>query len=538
VRAKEILGIGVRHGFGSLIQQIDIPAGWQSRFFPENNTPRTIWQRIRDVCEELGPTTVKFAQILSARPDLIPSPLVFELKQLRSSVRPVPWELIKPIIEEELGGAIETFFNYYNPVPVASGSLAQVHRARLLKNDCEVAIKIQRPGISRAIESDLDILQWLAEKLDESVVRLKPFDLPSLIEETRRGIAQELNFTHEARNAQYFNTMNPEPATVFAPVPLLELTTDKLIVYEWVNGKPTHDVSLTKEEGKVLAKRGGRSIFHQIMIAGFFHGDPHSGNILITPDQRICFVDWGLAGQLTRRMRYFLADIFAGAAAQNPEKIVRAVKLMSDGSHRIDETRLEKDVSFILRKYPDFSTGSEAAGRLIIDLIYTFGQNGIHLSRDYALLGKAIISIEEAARGLDPHFDIRSIAKPYLEQLNWERHNPKNVTQVFYRELLSSLTQLHNLPLDIHRLIHRMENGELLLNFQLTGLERLRAALDRAAMHLVFGVIVGSLIIGSSLVIASGAGPQLWGLSALGLSGYGLASLITLALAGDAWRKH
>lgn len=538
VRAKEILSIFVRHGFGSLIQRIDVPASWRARFFPEQSPRRTMWQRIRDVCEDLGTTTVKFAQILSARPDLIPAPLVIEFKELRCAVRPVAWEQIKPIIEEELGAAIEEIFLECDPVPVASGSLAQVHRARLKSDGREVALKVQRPDIQKAIDSDLDILGWLAEKLDESIAELKAFDLPALISETRRGITQELNFNNEARNAQYFNSINPEPETVFAPAPILDFTTSRLIVYEWVDGKPSHELKLTAELGKRLATIGGRSIFHQIVIAGFFHGDPHSGNILITPDERICFVDWGLAGQLTRRMRYFLADIFSGAASQNPEKIVRAVSLMAEGTHRIDKTRLEKDIAIILRKYPEFSTGSEAAGRLVIDLINAFGQNGIHLSRDYALLGKAIISIEEAAQALDPDFDVRTIARPYLEQLNWERHNPANVSKNVYWAVLSSVMQLHRLPTDIHRLIHRIENGDLQLNFQLTGLERLRAALDRAAMHIVFGVIVGSLIIGSSLVIASGAGPQLWGLSALGLSGYGLATFITVALAGDAWRKH
>lgn len=537
VRAKEILSIFVRHGFGSLIQRIETPSGWTAKFFPEQTNRRTLWQRIRDVCEDLGPTTVKFAQVLSARPDLIPAPLIYEFKKLRSSVRPVDWELIRPVIESELGGSMDDFFTDWKTKPVASGSLAQVYRAKLKDTGQEVAIKIQRPGIKKAIYSDLEILSWLAEKLSEAVEDLKHMDLLAIVQEIRTGITQELDFTLEARNAQYFNAINQEPEKVFAPEPIMKLTARKVVVYEWVNGEPSHQARFTVEEGKNLALLGGRSIFHQIVIAGFFHGDPHSGNILITPDKRICLVDWGLTGQLTRRMRYFLADIFAGAAAQNPEKIVRTISMMAEGTYRIDKTRLEKDIAIVLRRYPDFSTGNEAAGRFVVDLFYVLGQSGIHLSRDYALLGKAIISIEETAQHLDPEFDIRSIAKPFLEKLSWERHNPINITKQVSWAVRSSLMQLQALPTDLHRLLHRIEDGDLQVSLKLTGLDRIRSAVDRAAMHVVFGLVVAALIIGSSMIIATGAGPQVKGLSVFGMSGLALAGLITLAITWDAWRK-
>lgn len=538
VRAKEILAILVRHGFGGLFEHIDMPAGWRARFTPEDYEPRSLWRRIRDACEDLGPTCVKFAQILSARPDLIPAPLIEELKHLRTHVRAVPYNEIQPLIESELGGPIDDYFVEWNPTPIACGSLAQVYRARTREGNRDVAVKAQRPAITKAIESDLTILGWLAEKLHESVEELRPYDLPSIIEETRHGIRQELNFTAEARNAHYFNTINPTPEKIFAPEPCMDLTTRRIVVYEWVDGEHAHHCSVSPEKARALAIAGGESVFHQIMIAGFFHGDPHSGNILITADHRICLVDWGLAGQLTRRMRYFLADLFTGAAAQDPEKIVRTLCLMVEGTHRINRSKLEKDVALVLRQYTEFSTRNEALGNMILELIYTFGSNNIHLSRDYALLGKAIISIEESAMHLDPDFDVRTIARPFLEKLSWERRNPLHLAQEFYWTAASSLSQLSSMPTDLHRLIHRLENGDMSMRMQLTGLDRMRASLDRAAMHMVFGVIVGSLVIGSSILIASDSEPKLWNIPILGLAGYTLAMILTLMLLWDAWRKH
>lgn len=537
VRAKEILAILVRHGFGSLFEGVEIPARWRVPFLPAPAPRRTVWRRIRNVCEELGPTCVKFAQVLSTRPDLLPAPLLDELKTLRSEVRPAPNEHVIPMLEAELGGALEQFFTDWQATPVASGSLAQVYRAKLKSDGTPVAVKVQRPGIAKAIASDLDILDWLAEKLHDSIEELRPFDLPTIIEALRRGIQQELDFTLEARNAEHFNSINPDKAGIFAPRAHMDYTTKRVVVYDWVDGVPIYQARLENGEGQALAKIGGRSVLQQIFIAGYFHGDPHSGNILITPDKRLCIVDWGLTGQLTRRMRYFLADLFAGAASQNPEALVRTVCFMAEGSHRIDKTRLENDLALVLRRYPDFSSGDAAVGKLVIDLIGVLSRNGLHLTRDYTLLGKALLSIEEAARLLDPDFDIREVARPYLMELGRERQNPVNLLREVRRSLTTSLVTLNQFPTDLNRLMRRMEDGDLQLQLKLSGLERMRSALDRAAMHMVFGIIVGALIIGSSLVVASGKGPQLMGMPTLGLVGFVMAALLTLLLAYDAWRK-
>ncbi len=302
VRAPEIVGVLARHGFGEILERIGVPARLRSRAQPEF-LHLNIWQRIRITLEELGPTFVKLGQILSTRPDVLPEPLIKELRLLRDKVRPVPWEEMNRVLIEEISGPVDRLFFDIQESPVASGSLAQVHRAKRCDNGQTVALKIQRPGIRREIEADFVFISWFAREVHQRIKELRPYDLPDVVEEIRQAMAQELDFTIEARNANFFNQINPYDDEVYAPTVDEELSTRRLLVMEWISGVPPGEADLDPEDARRLARIGGRSLFHQMFLAGFFHGDPHGGNVFITPDRRICFVDWGLAGQLTREMR-------------------------------------------------------------------------------------------------------------------------------------------------------------------------------------------------------------------------------------------
>ena len=538
VRAKEVLGILIRHGFGSLLQNIDAPPGWIGRIFPDPPPRQTIGERLRHVCEDLGPTFIKFGQIVSTRPDLVPAPLIEELKKLRTDVTAVDFEQIRPVLEDEMGKSLENIFSDIPKTPHASGSIAQVYCATTAKEQKTVALKIQRPGIQRAVHTDLVILSWLAQKLHESLEEVQPYDLPSLVEEMQTGIKQELDFTLEAYNAQYFNTHNPYPEKISAPSPLLEYTTKRVVCFEWVEATPLHKAKVTSQTGPQLAQTGGNSIFHQIVISGFFHGDPHSGNILIAPDHHIYLVDWGLTGHLTRNMRYFLADLFSGAAEQDAEALVRTISKVAEGKHAFDKQKLEKSINLVLRRYPEFRSGDESVGRLVIELIYILGQHGIPISRDYALLGKAITSIEEAASILDPHFDIREVAVDYLKQLRKERVAPQQLARDIWFNCESAARQFYSIPIHLRQLLYEIEKEKLTLPLRLEGLEHLHCALQRGTTRIALGLITAALIVGASLLMASDTGPYLFDMPALGVIGYTLALLLTFTLWWDARRKQ
>ncbi len=501
VRAKEITTVLIRNGFLELLEQIEAPSSWISRFVPPRPERLNLWQRIRVTAEELGPIYVKFAQVLSARPDVLPQPLIDELKKLRNQVKPEPWEAMRPVLERELEGAIEDNFTEFNSTPVAAGSIAQVYRAKL-KSGESVAIKLQRPGIRKEIKTDLGFITWFAQKMHDHLPDLRPYNLPEVVAEAGEGIMRELDFTIEARNSTYFNTINPSPKEVFAPQVFEQFTSRRLLVLEWVEGTAPGMGDLAPEVRAEMARIGGRSVFHQAIIAGFFHADPHTGNLLVTPDGRLCFIDWGLAGQLTRHMRYFLADLFSAVASQNPERVVQVTLANALTKRRIDNTRLEKDVSFVLRRYQRFDAGSEAVGRVIIDLLYVFGTNGIQLARDYALLAKAVIAIEEAGKTFDPTFDIRSISEPYLRKLSVERWHPKTLASLAYWDLRAAFRHVGDIPGTLQRLLHNFEEGEGTINFVHRGLDDIRTSFESGVNRLVLAIIIAALLLSSSITVS------------------------------------
>jgi ubiquinone biosynthesis protein len=536
VRAKEIAVVLVRYGFAEIIEQIETPGAWWQRFVPSPREHRSIFERIRLAAEELGPTFVKFCQLLSMRPDLVPPPLVFELQKLQDAVQPRPFAELRAVILEELECDPAEIFSEFDETPVASASLAQVYFARLKSDGREVAVKVQRPDLQKMVEADLDLIAFFAARIHHYIARLRPYDLPGIVEEIRAGLIQELDFRHEARNQQFFNAQNPSPDKVYAPEMIGDFTTRRMLVMERIDGRRVEQAALTPDQGRALAHAGAISLLHQILIAGFFHADPHAGNVLVTADGRLCLLDWGLAGHLTRRLRYTLADLFLAAAAHDAEQIVQIGMSLAGPGSKPDFRTMEKEVTIVLRENLNFATGEERIGRLILKLIEIFGRNGISVSRDYALMAKAVLSIEEVGRTLDPTFDLRKYARPVLRELHHERWSPRALLGKT-RTLLSSVAgRLGDLPAELDRLLRRLEQDDLTVNFQHRGLEGLNDAFRTASNRIALGVIIGALIIGSSQIVTTGIPPHLFGYPALGIVGYLLSALLGLWVIWDIFR--
>jgi len=536
VRAKEIAVVCVRHGFVEVVEQIGTPDAWWRRFVPALREPRSTVERIRLAAEELGPTFVKFGQLLSMRPDLVPQDLVFELRKLQDAVQPLPFAKMREVLRTELDAEPAEVFSEFCETPVASASLAQVYRARLKADEREVAVKLQRPDLQRIVEADLDLIAFFAERIHHFIPRLRPFDLPAIVAEIRSGFLQELDFRHEARNQQYFNAQNPSRDRIFAPEVIGPLTSRRMLVMEWIDGRRVEDPQLPPADTKLLAEAGATSLLHQILITGFFHADPHAGNVLITPDKRLCLLDWGLAGNLTRRLRYALADLFIAAAAHDAEQVVQIGMSLAGPGAKPDHRTMEKEVTIALRENFNFAIGGELPGRLILRVIEIFGRNGISLSRDYALMAKSVLSIEEIGRKLDPAFDLRTVARPVLRQLHRERWSPRALAGKTRTFLASAFGRLGDLPSELDRLLLRLEHDDLTVNFQHRGLEGLNEALRAASNRIALGLIIGALIIGSSQIVTTGIKPHLFGYPALGIVGYVLSALLGLWVIWDIFR--
>lgn len=538
VRAPEIVAILVRWGFEDLLLQLDTPQFLLKNLVRKKVSGLTPYERVRNACEELGPIFVKFGQILSTRPDKLPEPLVMELKKLRSHVEPQPFERIKPVLLNELDGEIEDYFSEFNPEPLAAGSLGQVYKAKLLATGDTVAVKVQREDIRKTISADLEIIGWFARQLHARVDYLRPYNLPLLVREAEQRLEEELNYRNEADNAEIFRSLNSDQPRVFAPKVFANFTTRCLLVTEWVDGEAPDQVDLPAEDAAELAKLGGESVFHQIVGTGFFHADPHSGNMLITPDKRICFLDWGQAGQITMEMRYELADLFAAITSRDADKVIHVAERMSVNNRRIDRRSLEKEVTFLLNKHRQFGPAGTEIGRVGLEMLYIFGINGIQVSPDYALLSKAILCVEESARALDPEFDIQKVSNPFLRKLNKERWSMHGITRQSLYPFLEMLRRLQQIPENVQRILQRVEEEDIQINFHHTGTENLEETFNSSMNRLTAGIIVGSLIIGSSLVITTGVKPLLFGYPAIGILGFLVSGLLGLYIVISTLRKH
>lgn len=534
-RAREIITVLVRYGFEDLLKSLNLPSTWVRRVVSDKDgriERMTIPQRIRYACEDLGPTFVKIGQILSSRPDLLGPVIVEELKNLRDDVESIPIEEIEKRLDSELGQPWSEVFSSINVEPTGSASLAQVHKGVLREGEHPVALKVRRPGIEKALSSDMEILSWLAKNLHRRIKDIQAYDLPTIVDALEAGVRQELDFRVEAVNSRVFNEQNPYKEDVFAPKVYEELSSKRLLVMEHVEGDSADDADWTPEKKKQLARRGGESMFHQILIKGFFHADPHPGNILVSKDGRLCLLDWGLTGHLTQAMRWILADLLDAVVNQDARKLVRVTRQINRDKPPIDEQHLEIDIAQVLARHgKDFRVNQ--AGEIMLDLARALSKNGVKMSRDYTMLTKAIVSVEETGRVLDPEFDLVSIAEPFLRKLMLERYRPEQILRDFWLDSREWMRDVGKLPGDIQRVLRRIEKEDIGLNLRLDKLEKLAEPLDGAINRVVLGLIIGSLIIGSSMIMTTGTGPLLWGFPQLGLFGYLLSGLLGLWVVFD-----
>jgi ubiquinone biosynthesis protein len=532
-RAKTILTVLARHGFADLVDQLDLPAGFWQRLLARPGPARSTAERARLAAEELGTTFVKLGQFLSMRPDVLPEAFILELRKLQDSVQPLPFERMRPVLLAELGREPGEVFSEFDEQPAASASLAQVYFARLRTGGQEVAVKVQKPDLRRTVEIDLDLAAWLAHQLHLRVEALRPFDLPAVVASARDGLLRELDFLHEARNQAFFNTTNPHPEQVFAPAVYPEHSTDRVLVMERIRGETAAQTRLAAEKRQDLAGYGAQSIMRQVLVTGFFHADPHAGNLLITPDGRLCLLDWGLAGHLTRRLRHALADFWAAAASHDAERVVQIAASLAEPGVAPDYRAMEREVSLVLHEELNFAIGRQELGRAMLQLLHIFGRQGIPLSRDYSLVAKSILSIEEVGRSLDPGFDLRKHLEPVAREMQQERGSARALLRRTRETLRDTIASLQGLPAGIQRLVRRLEHDDLTINLQHRGLEDHDDAMKIAANRITLGVIIGSLIIGSSMIITTGIKPLLFGYPMLGTVGFLLSALLGFYVVWD-----
>ena len=536
-RYRKIFSTLVSHGFdeiayqtgvGRLLQLVRWPFGEVQRRKGRAVMESSTWERIRLVAEELGPTYIKLGQILSNRPDLIPGELQRELEKLQENVPPFAHEQAVQIVESELGRPVGEIFAQFDTEPQAAASMAQIHRA-VLKSGEVAAIKIQRPGLAELVEIDIDILHELAELIDRYVPQSRNIGPREIVHKFEKAMHQELDFRREVAAIERFGKQFAKEEGLKVPQVYRELCTRKVLCMEFIQGRPLADllehVQQDPEQGKCIARLGAELTLKQIFHYGFFHADPHPGNIVVMEDGRICYIDFGLTGSLVQRDLETVGNMITSIISRNEQTASRAVIRLA-GSRDFETARsIERDIAEIIERFQG-SEGDFSFTALLSELVQILVHKGLRLPPDLFLLVKSLITIEGVASALDPQFDFTAHLKPFAETLVKDRFDPQRIKKNLstmagdYAELLQSI------PADYYKLVDTISAGKVRLSIEEKSLKPLNQSLLKASSTLAFALVLMALIIGSSLIVHARV-PPLWNqVSAIGIVGFLLSGVI------------
>ncbi|MFO7801015.1 MAG: AarF/UbiB family protein [Desulfovermiculus sp.] len=539
-RFKEISFTLIKYGFGDLLARLDLPERIKiSRPAPKSvRQDENTWKRIRYVLTELGPTFVKFGQLLSLRTDLLPPELASELSRLQDDVQAENWEAISAQIEKNLEHPVEEVFAYIEPQPLAAASLAQVHRALLAADKTVVAIKVQRPGIEQVIRNDLDIMAGLARQVHERVEAMALYDLPGLVRELRRLLLRELDFDLEARNIRLAKANFQGHDYIRFPRVFSEFSTRKILIMELVLGTKLRNVTaLPEKERLLLAQNGLRASLKQILEDGFFHADPHPGNIFVMDDGTFTMLDWGMVGRLTPETRLKLISLLEGIVDRDSETVLDILLDFSEHESGVDIDELHRDIMDLLDDYYSLPLAEVNIGQLLSSITSLLHQYKIRIKSDLAIMIKAMVTSEGSARLLYPQLDVVAEARPFVRRIALGKYSPRFIQRQIRKGFANALQMQKDLPRQANHILKKLEDDQLSIRFEHKNLEGMRLTLDRIANRLTLGIITGCMIIGSSMIITTGVHPLLFGYPALGLIGYLLAACVGFWLVIDILRK-
>jgi len=545
-RLNEIAGVLVRHGLGDTVRRLGLAdrlerAGhalnWEHAADLARLEPPV---QVRLAMEELGPAFVKLGQILAGRADLFGPEWIAEFGKLHSHVPAVPLDILRPQLREDLGGEPEAVFARFDAEPLAAASIAQVHRAQL-KDGTEVVVKIRRPGIREVIEADLRLLARLAALAEAELPALKPYRPQLLVREFARSLRRELDLAAECRHAERI-AVNMAPLG-FIVIPRVHWahTGERINVQDHIGGVPGDDLAgLTPQAGfdrKLLAQRGAQAVLKMIVQDGFFHADPHPGNVFYLHGNRVAFIDFGMVGRLSERRREELLNLLLGLVERNPHAVADVLLDWTGDDHGVNLSQLETEIETFVDQYHGAPLAELNLGQMLADVTAILREHHLGLPSDLALLIKAFISLEGMGRGLDPGFHMTTEALPLLRQVVRARYRPKVIATRAWQTLRRTLAVAEQLPNDVSRLLRNARRGRLHVGIELAHLKRVGDQIDRAANRLTMALVIAALIIGSSIVMTVKGGPTLFGLPAFGFLGFSAAAVGALWLVRAMWRS-
>ena len=538
-RLRQIIIILIKHGFYPIIERIHLTKliSLPQRIIGKKTTVQqeavSFAIRTRLAFEELGPTFIKFGQILSTRPDILPEEFIRELLKLQDEVPPFPFPDVIRVIENEFKKPVKELFKDIDEKPIAAASIAQVHRAVTMDGE-DVVIKVQRPNIETTIDDDISILQYLAKLIVKYIQESKVYDPVGMVEEFAITIKREMDFTLEASYTERFKKKHSNDPRIFIPSIYWNLTGKRVLTMERIDGIKIDNIERLKEQGidtEKISHIVAEVLFRQVFEFGVFHGDLHSGNIFVLGPEKVAFVDFGIVGRVDQEMQENLADIFVGLVSEDYELLTKVYLKMGILPEDIDEASFKRAYQDILFAYFGKPFKMTSIGELFMDYIRLAARYRIRMPRELLLLDKCILELEGLGRLLHPDVNVLVESQQFAQKLIAKRFGPAAMAKGAVDTVKEYQTFAHTFPSQMSQILKKMMSDKFTIDFVHKGLEELMGEMDRSSNRLTFGVIVAALIIGSSLVMAFGGGPKLFGYPFLGILGFIAAGVLGLWLA-------
>ena len=535
-RLNKILLVLFEEGFGLVLSKIklgkSIPISQRLKSKLKSKKLLKTEERLRITLERLGPTFIKLGQVLSVRPDLIPERYCRELEKLLDSVPSMQFNEVKSIIEKELGRPLKEVFSELQKKPIASASISQVHSAKL-KSGEKVAIKVQRPSIRKMMETDIDIMFYIAEQLERHVEKFRDYNPVQIVKEFKEWTERELDFKLEARNAKRFYQNFSSSETVKIPKIYEQFTTEKILVLEFIDGIELNNYKEIVRKGinfNQVMEDGLNAVLTMVFVHGLFHADPHPGNIIVTKDGKIAFVDFGIVGFFDERLKNKSIDLLYGIIESKPDIIVDTLLSMGFETRNIDMEAFRMDIASIIEPLQFGSIKEIKLSSVLEDIINVPIKHKLKLPASFVLFGKTIVTLEGIALEHDPNFKIAESARPFIEKLIEKRSNPINSFKNFVYNARRYSRFAEEFPEKAERVLDKLEKGSIKLDIKDTDIKKLAFEIDKSSSRITYGLIIAALLLTSAVTIQFERGPLIFGIPVLSFASLIAALIMSFAL--------
>ena len=523
-RLNQIINVLFGQELGYLIEQLGLKSHltYQKRLQKDKfKRPSSLPLRLRKSMEELSGTFVKLGQFLSLRPDLIPKEYCNEFSKLQDNVTSFQFNEVKRIIEDEFKSPLEDIFLSFDHNPIASASIGQVHKAKL-KDNRIVAIKVQRPNIERIFETDIDILYHLAHLVEKYIPKTRAFNPTSIIHEFEKYTKQELDYNTEADNISKFHENFKNDKIIVIPRVYPKYTTRKVLTMNYIDGEKITNVK--KLDKKHIINSMSEAFIKQVLEYGFFHADPHPGNIFILPNQKIALLDFGIVGRVSENMKDDVENAFIALIKPDRELLAKSFINLGFVEENTILEEFEKDLSAHLKKYYDKPLEDISIAVFFHDIIDLAKIYSIRFPADFILLIKAMTTVEGFIKEIDPKFNFVTACKPSFKKIIKKRSTPKYILT----SIKDNIIDLHN---NIREAINTIKKGKVKVDVEDVDIKRFALEIDRSSNRITFGIIIAALIVGSSLIMRAGLPPYLFGIPGFGLLLMAVAAILAITLA-------